>query len=185
MTSLLAPFIPVFDIDEHHSIRIHAPAEKVFAAACDLDIDRIWLSRLIFRLRELLFHSQPPDPNLPHGFLSKMQALGWGVLSETPGHTIVMGAVTQPWESNVRFHALPPPDFARHAAPDQVKIAWAIWVEPDGNDTLLRTETRAVATDPPSRRRFRRYWWLVSPGIRLIRHAILRAVRSKLARTSP
>ncbi len=155
MASLLAPFIPVPDIDEHHSIRIPAPAEKVFAAACDLDIDRIWLSRFIFRLRELLFHSKPPDPGLPHGFLPKMKALGWGVLSDNPNHAVVMGAVTQPWEANVRFHALPPPDFARYAAPNRVKIAWAIWVEPDGNSTVLQTETRAVATDPASRNRFR------------------------------
>lgn len=180
MTSLLDPYIPVFDILERHSIRIHAPPERVFAAACDIDIDRIWLSRMIFRLREFLFGSHAPEPNLPQGFIAKMKALGWGVLSEAPGRAIVMGAVTQPWEANVRFRAITPAEFARNADPGLVKIAWSLWVEAEGTETVLRTETRAVATEGASRRRFRKYWWLVSPGIRLIRRAILRSVRTRV-----
>jgi len=185
MTSLLDPYIPVFDIRERHAIRIPAPPETVFAAACNLDIDQIWLSRWIFRLREFLFRAKPPDPNLPRGFLTKMKALDWGVLVDAPGQAIVMGAITQPWEANVRFRAVTATDFAQHSPPDLIKIAWAIWVEPDATGAVLRTETRAVATDSHSRRRFRRYWLLVSPGIRLIRHAILRAVRQVVTRTSP
>ena len=180
MTTLLETFVPVCDILERHAIRVHAPPEKVLASACSLEIDRIWLSRLIFRLRELLFGSNPADPNLPPEFIPRMKAIGWGVLAEDPGRTIVMGAVTQPWEANVRFRALPASDFARHADPGFVKIAWSLWVEADGDDTILKTETRAVATDDASRRRFREYWWLVSPGIRLIRRAILGAVRTRL-----
>jgi hypothetical protein len=39
-------------------------------------------------------------------------------------------------------------------------------VKPIGrNATIFLTETRAVATDPIARRRFRRYWAFASPGI--------------------
>jgi hypothetical protein len=34
---------------------------------------------------------------------------------------------------------------------------------------MFRSETRAIATDPESRERFRRYWSLVAPGVWLIR----------------
>jgi hypothetical protein len=92
----------------------------------------------------------------------------------------VMGAVTRPWEADVRFRSLAPDAFAAFAEPGQVKIAWSLEADPDPQrpgQTLLRTETRARATDPTSRRRFRRYWHLFSPGILLIRRVLLPAVR--------
>jgi hypothetical protein len=46
--------------------------------------------------------------------------------------------------------------------------------------TRLATETRVATTDPVSRKRFRRYWRVVSPGIRLIRRISLRMVRHVL-----
>ena len=50
-------------------------------------------------------------------------------------------------------------------------------MEPAGpSRCILRTETRAIATDAASRSRFRRYWALLSPGILLIRHEMLRVV---------
>jgi hypothetical protein len=39
-----------------------------------------------------------------------------------------------------------------------------------------------VTTDAQSRRRFRRYWSVVSPGILLIRHETLRLVRREAER---
>jgi hypothetical protein len=47
---------------------------------------------------------------------------------------------------------------------------------------VFRTETRALATDPESRARFRRYWTLVSPGIVLIRWEMLRLVKREAER---
>jgi hypothetical protein len=41
---------------------------------------------------------------------------------------------------------------------------------------MFRTETRAVATDAESRRKFRWYWSFLSPGIILIRMALRRAL---------
>jgi hypothetical protein len=47
----------------------------------------------------------------------------------------------------------------------------------DAGSCRVRTETRVALTDPESRRRFRRYWRRVVPGVRLLRHDWLRAVR--------
>jgi hypothetical protein len=47
---------------------------------------------------------------------------------------------------------------------------------------MFRTETRALATDAEARRRFRRYWAAFSPGIILIRRAMLRPVRHEAER---
>lgn len=124
-----------------------------------------------------------PRRDLPRGLVDRMKALGWGVLSETPGQEMVFGAVTQPWMADVAFGALPPDQFASFHQPGFVKIAWTLRVDPlDGGQSLVRTETRAAATDDDSRRRFRRYWMWVSPGVRLIRRLILRMLKREAER---
>jgi hypothetical protein len=60
-----------------------------------------------------------------------------------------------------------------------VKIAFTLRADPVGDGrSLFRTETRAVATDPEARRLFRRYWSLVSPGVGLIRIAMLKPIKA-------
>jgi len=97
-------------------------------------------------------------------------ALGWGVLAETPGRLIVMGAVTKPWERVVTFHAVPPQEFPRFHQPGFAKIIWTLEADPLGpSRSIARTRTRVVTTDPESRRLFRRYWAVFSPGLVPIR----------------
>ncbi len=85
-----------------------------------------------------------------------------------------MGGVTQPWDPNPVFRALPPDEFAAFRDPGYVKIVWTLRADPVGDGkSVFRTETRAVATDSESRKKFRRYWSLLSPGIIAIRRAML------------
>jgi hypothetical protein len=175
---LLDRFMPVYDIVERHHIRVAAPAEVTLAAAREQDLLRVPLIRAIFRAREIVFRATPDDRPQPRGLLAATQALGWGLLAEAAGREIVVGAFTRPWEPNVRFHALPPEEFAAFAQPGFVKIAWTLRADPiDTVMSVFRTETRAVATDATSRARFRRYWAFVSPGIALIRLLSLRPLK--------
>jgi hypothetical protein len=119
----------------------------------------------------------------PGGIVAETLGLGWGVLAEEPDREIVIGAYTQPWHQQVTFHPLPPEKFASFDQPGYVKIAWTLGAEPLGpNASLLVTRTRAVATDPQSRRRFRRYWTVMSAGIILIRYAGLPRMRKEAER---
>jgi hypothetical protein len=55
-----------------------------------------------------------------------------------------------------------------------VKIAWTLRADPLGSDaSIFSTETRAIATDPTARARFRWYWSIFSPGMFLIRWTLL------------
>jgi hypothetical protein len=176
-------FMPRYDIVERHHINVEAPAALTFASACELDIRRGPIVRAIFKARELLFGSTPDATERPREFFALMKSLGWGVLAERPGREVVMGAVTQPWQADVVFRALPPADFARFHEPGYVKIAWTLRADPQGDDaSIFRTETRAIATDISARTKFRRYWSLVSPGIILIRRAMLGPVRDEAER---
>ena len=108
-----------------------------------------------------------------------MQTLGWGVLAVDPDREVVVGAVTKPWEANVTFRALPPDQFAAFNEPGYVKIVWTLRAEPiSATESVFRTETRAIATDPGARSKFRRYWSFLSPGIVVIRWAVLGPLKS-------
>jgi hypothetical protein len=180
---LLDRFLPAYEIAERHHIRVVAPTEVTLAAARNLDLFQRPIVRAVFRARELILGSSPDNRNRPCGMLAEAQSLGWMVLDEIPDREIVVGAVTKPWEANVTFRPIPADEFAAFQEPDYVKIAWNLRVDPIGaNASIFRTETRAAATDPAARAKFRRYWSFLSPGIILIRWASLKPVRAEAER---
>ena len=179
---LLDRFMPTYEVREYHEVRVAAPVGVAYDAVRAMDINRSPLVRGIFRARQLALGGDEA-PAVPRPLLEETQALGWGVLAEEPGREIVMGAVTQPWVANVRFEGLPPGEFAAFDRPAYVKIAFTLAADPiDANTSLVRSETRVTTTDADARARFRRYWTLVSPGVRLIRRESMRLVRADAER---
>ncbi|HVU50692.1 MAG TPA: hypothetical protein VHL80_08385 [Polyangia bacterium] len=170
----LDAFMPIYDVVERHEVTVAAPAAVALEAAKKLDLEGPRLVRAIFAARARVLRSAPDDAARPRGLLEKTKSMGWGVLSDRAGREIVLGAATKPWEPNPVFRALRPGEFAAFREPGHVKIAWTLGAVdgPDGS-SVFRTETRAVATDANARRKFRRYWAFLSPGIRLIRSALL------------
>ena len=186
---LLDRFMATYEVVERHNVRVRAPARITLTAAYEQNLLGSPVIRAIFRARELALGSTPDERARPRALLPQMLSLGWGILAEVPGHEIVMGAVTRPWEPNPRFRALAPEHFAAFDEPDYVKIVWSLRADAIGaHESVFRTETRAVATDDLARLTFRRYWALVSPGIALIRRASLgplKADAERRARISP
>lgn len=182
MSTLIDDFIPKPDVRERHSTVVHAPADLVFEVANELDLFSIPPVAAIFRLREKLLGSTAA-PRQPRGLVAETLALGWGRLAERPHRELVMGAVTQPWQADVVFTALPAEQFAAFAEPDLVKIVWTLEAEPiDPTHTRFATETRVRSTNEWARRRFRRYWRFAGYGIVLIRWLALPAVRREAER---
>ena len=181
--SLLDRFMPKYDVAVRHTIRIDAPAHVALAAAYEQDILRSRIARVLFRLRELILRAQPPPASQSGGLLEWMRKLGWGWLAEEPGRELVMGVITQPWLGNVVFRPLPAEEFVEHTEPDHVKIALSLRAEPfNSMASTFVTETRAVACDAEARRKFLRYWRIFSPGIHLIRLALLRPLKKEAER---
>lgn len=177
---LMDRFMPAYDVVDRHQVRVGAPADVTFAAATSLDLAGCGLVRGIFKAREVILGAGPDPVERPRGIVAETKSLGWGVLAEVPGREIVMGAATKPWEPNPVFRAIPADEFAAFAEPGYVKIVWTLRADPDGEgECFFRTETRAIATDQPSRQRFRWYWSFLSPGIRLIRRAMVPAVKAE------
>jgi hypothetical protein len=182
MSALIDRFIPRPETRERHATVVAAPADLVFDVARDMDLRSIPVIRAIFWLREKVFRSTPATRQ-PQGLVAETLALGWGELALRPQRELVMGAVTQPWQADVVFTAVPPDEFAAFAEPDLVKIAWTLEAEPiDATHTRYASETRVVSTSEWARRKFRRYWRFVGAGIVLIRWLALAAVRREAER---
>jgi hypothetical protein len=54
-------------------------------------------------------------------------------------------------------------------------------VSPQGNGSLVTTETRIAGTDAEASRKFRRYWFVIRLGSGAIRRSWLKAIRRRLA----
>ena len=181
--SELDRLMPVYEVREHHRIRIAAPATATLVAAREMDLLQSPMVHAIIKARELILGAGPDTRQRPRGLLAEVQALGWGVLADVRGREVVVGAVTQPWKANVVFRALPPNEFAAFDEPGYVKIAWTLRADPLGpDDSVFSTETRVVSTDPTARARFRWYWAAFSPGIVLIRWLSLGPLKAEAER---
>jgi hypothetical protein len=183
---LLDVFMPKYDVVERHSVGVEASPETTLSAATEMDFGKCLPVRAIFKGRELLLGSKPDRIVRPRGTLALMQSVGWGVLAELPGREIVLGGVTRPWEPNPAFRAVPPDAFAAFDEPGYVKIVFTLRADTAGaGNSIFRTETRAVATDPISRKKFRRYWAFLSPGIIAIRRFMLAALKREAEQRRP
>jgi hypothetical protein len=177
---LLDSALPDPEVDECHSVAVAAPADVTLAAACALDLQASPANKAILAIRTLPARMRGASvrAEASDGLLAETLALGWRRLAEDPGREIVMGAISQPWHGEAAFTPLSPDDFRTFREPGWAKIVWTLSVEPTGPDScVFRTRTRVATTDPDSRRRFRRYWAIFSPGIILIRWEVLRLVR--------
>lgn len=73
-------------------------------------------------------------------------------------------------------------DWHGWSQPNSVKAAATFRAVPDGNGSVLITETQVEATDEQARRRFRFYWAAIRPFSALIRLRWLRQIASRADR---
>jgi hypothetical protein len=180
---LLDRFMPEYEVVERHHVLVNAPAGITIAAAKEIDMLQSLIARGIFNARALALGGSIDKRPLPQPLAEQAQAIGWRVLAEVPGSEIIFGAVTKPWEAEPVFRGIASADFARFNEPDYVKIVWTLRADPAGTDaSIFRMETRAYATDPAARRKFRLYWSFVKPGIAIIRTIMLGPVKCEAER---
>ncbi|MGA9679211.1 MAG: hypothetical protein WBR28_29435 [Mycobacterium sp.] len=181
---LIESAMPTYDvvIAEHLVVAADPPATFTAARELDLLTVRTPLLTLSMWLRGLPVHWSsrvtPPPPRLVIG--EDMAALpGWVLLGQQPNREIAFGAVGKFWQPTIEWHNISPEDFSGFAESGWGKIAANLSVLPYGESaSLLTYECRTVTTDPGSRRRFLRYWWLIRPFVAHILRATLRQIRA-------
>lgn len=179
--SHLDEFLPSWEFQERHTIRIHAPLERVDRAVREVTADEIHLFRTLTWIRHpgrpwvsrresiLAPPGQQPilDVALRTTFLR---------LADEPGKELVVGTIVCCRRSGVRD----PQAFARLQDPGFAKAGMNFLMADEGGGwTRLSTETRVHGTDAHARRRFAAYWRTIYPGSALIRVMWLRAIKAR------
>jgi len=106
---------------------------------------------------------------------------GFRLLAESE-HEVAVGAIGKVWELDIPFVDAPSAEeFLRFEEPGYAKVAWALRVLPQGDSgSRIEIEVRVSATDDESWRKFRRYFRLIGPASRWIRHHLLHSFASEL-----
>jgi hypothetical protein len=161
--SRLDEFVPVWQFNERHSIRVAAPPDLVFEAIRQVRADEVALLRTLTWIRR--GGRETPEGMLNPGnqkpLLDVALSSGFSLLAEDAPREVVIGTV---------------PIAGTFAA---MNFA----VRPQGsNRSILTTETRVFASTASATRRFGAYWRLIYPGSALIRRMWLRAIKARAMR---
>lgn len=175
--------MPTFDVVIAKHVLVAADPTTTFDAARVLDLLTVrtpllaasmWIRALPARL---FGKATPPLLSLVIG--KGVGLPGWLLLGERAGREIAFGAVGKFWRPVIEWRGVLLTDFPTFAEPGWGKIAANFSVVPYGEcSTLLSYECRTVTTDPESRRRFLRYWWLIRPFVGHIMRATLNQIKS-------
>lgn len=177
----LDQFVPAYQFNEFHSIRIAADKERAYRAIKSVTADEILFFRTLIWMRR--FGRPGPESILNPGkgtpLLDVATRTSFILLADIPNQEIVIGMfVGAPRGWKPKGTRATPEDFKTLRAPGFVSAALNFRIEDDGPGAcLLTTETRVYATDAASRRRFAAYWRVIYPGSALIRRMWLRAIK--------
>jgi hypothetical protein len=110
-----------------------------------------------------------------------LDALPVPLLASEKPESVVFGGVLQAWRlsGGEEPPSLDAEDLQRWIRPGWVKAVMDFRLTPARGGTELSSETRVLATDPTTRRRFALYWKFVQPGSSAVRWEVLTAVQVK------
>lgn len=180
---VIETLMPAFDTAITRHIVVAADPSTTIQAARTLDLLTVrtpivsasmWIRSLPVRL---FGKKTPPLLRLVVG--EGLGMPGWLLLGEHAEREIAFGAVGRFWRPIIEWRDVALPEFAEFTEPGWGKIAANFSVLPYGErSTLLSYECRTATTDPDSRRRFLRYWWLIRPFVGHIMRATLKTIKT-------
>jgi hypothetical protein len=182
--SRLDEFLPSWEFQERHTIRIHAPLGRVDRAVREVTADEIRLFRTLTWIRHPGRSWGPSRPSIlappvNQPILDVALSTTFLRLADEPRKELVVGTIVCCRRSGVRdvdgFARLQDPGFAKAGMN-------FLMADEGGGWTRLSTETRVHGTDAHARRRFAAYWRTIYPGSALIRVMWLRAIKARAER---
>lgn len=180
---VLDSVMPSYDVAITEHVLVRTDPATTYRAAHGLDLLTVhsplldaamWVRQLPSRLSG---RSVPPPPRLVIGEGVGMP--GWLMLGERDGAEIAFGAVGRFWQPVIEWRDVGAAEFRDFAEPGWGKIAANFSIVRCGpTKALLSYECRTATTDSQSRKRFKRYWWLVRPFVAHILRVTLHQIKS-------
>ena len=179
--SALDDFAPAFHFREHHETLIDAPAADVFAAIQSTTASEISLFQLFTWIRRFGRPGAESILNAPEHLpiLEVATRTTFLKLTELPSREVVIGTVVIAPAGFRRSDVATPDQFKAVAQPGFALATFNFRIAEEGALTRLTTETRIVATDSWTLRRFTAYWRVIYPGSAILRMTWLQAIRQR------
>jgi hypothetical protein len=183
-------YLPRFEATEVQEVLVDAPPTVTYGAIRETNlndpvIDALFATReLPTRLARRLRGEGPPRSPAAVTFNDIGAAgMGFKLLAEQPCEEFVVGSVGRFWQRDYGWHPVAPDQFVGFHEPGYAKLALSFRVErtPEGG-SLLRYEARTTTTDGVARKRFRRYWRVIRPGVAIIMRRALTRIRAEAER---
>ena len=175
----LDEFIPRYQFSEFHQLRVRAQPAEAMRAINAVTAEEIRFFKTLIAIRRG-GRSGPESILNPSAGTSIIDVATRTtfILLARDSNEIVLGTtvVTPRGGQSARTAA----EFKSPPGPGYANAAMNFRVQPDGDGTLVTTETRVFANDDGSRRRFAPYWRVIYPGSALIRRSWLRAIQKRV-----
>jgi hypothetical protein len=179
--------IPAPGLQELDSVDLALPAGEAWELVRHADLAESPLIRALFTVRtlprRLVHRDRAPEPFSVRldDLVSTDEQPGFGLLVDDPPQRVVVGAIGKVWQPTIDFvHVPDAAAFAAFDEPGYARVAWAVTLTPLTAETRrLDLEVRVDATDAVSWSSFRRYFHLIGPGSRFIRHRLLAGLAAR------
>jgi hypothetical protein len=174
----LDQLMPVYDISATYSMRVAAPPSRVWQEVTNADFSQMPLARRLMALRTL--GRKRPAPGEPHTLATMCSRGGGGFLEIAcvPEQEIVLGIIGKFWRPDAPvLRDWKPEAFPKLFPQGYAKAAWNFHLTPDGDQTIVSTETRVLCYGRTERILFRCYWTLIGFFSGLIRKEMLQMIK--------
>lgn len=170
--------MPAYDVKAAYSMPIAATPQRIWQECMNADFSQLPLARTLMSIRTL-GRKKPPggEPRT----LETMGASGSGGFFEVariPEQEIVLAIIGKFWRPDAPvLRDWKPEDFSSLAPEGKAKATWNFFLTPQGEQTILSTETRILCYGGAARMKFRAYWTLIGFFSGLIRKEMLAMIK--------
>lgn len=184
----LDQFLPRYDFNEIHSVKVKASPEKTLAAIKALTPSELSpLIGMLLGLRDLpsrLTGHAGESLTKTRPFLDQILEGDFLLLADRTDE-VVFGTIGQFWKliGGREAGVSTPDEFMNFNQTDFAKVAANLQVQATDGYTVLSTETRIGAPDAQTRKKFAFYWRLISVGSGWIRILWLHAIKRRAENT--
>jgi hypothetical protein len=176
----LDDIMPDYQFSETHSIRIHAPSERVMQAVRESTFGDMKSLATLLKIRAGTLRTPSHEADAfsqDKRIIDAFSASGYAT-GGSDHEIVTCGGANVRAQRPLMLSSLQ--QFAEYREPGAVKMAFDFYVEDtsDGRSTLT-AETRVLATDDLTRRGMGRYWRLIVPGSGLLRRQWLDGIKRR------
>jgi hypothetical protein len=181
---VLETLIPEPDRVEVDQVDVGVDATRAWEVVRHGDLARSPIARALFAVRTIptkLRGGEAAPVAMRIDDIVGQSKPGFRLLAESDAE-VVIGAIGRVWELDIPFvDVRTAEEFASFDGPGYSKVAWALRAVPRGeHDARIELEVRVRSTDEESRRRFRRYFYIIGPASRFIRRHLLESFAKEL-----